>query len=283
MSKTVLITGASSGIGKAAAKVFLKKGFTVFAGARRTARMKDLKILGADTLYLDVTDPKSCEAFVNAAYEKTGRIDILINNAGYGEYGPVETVDEEKAKRELDTVLFGAVRMARLCAPLMREKREGRIVNVISAGGRAVTYLGGWYHASKFALEAISDSLRMELGPQGIKVTVIEPGAVRSGFGDQAAEKLKVSVKDTLYEEEGNTVADVYQKVYGDKNRMLTYPDQAAKIIFRAATVKRPKARYLFGFGARSLVTLRAVLPQRAYDRLMRGMYSSELTHQLIK
>ena len=283
MSKTVLITGASSGIGKAAAKRFLQEGYTVYAGARRVERMKGLSILGAKTLYLDVTDQKSCEAFVRAAYEQTNRIDILINNAGYGEYGPIETVGEEKAKKELDTVVFGAVRMIKLCVPLMRERHEGRIVNIISAGGRAVTYMGGWYHASKYALEALSDSLRMELCQQGIKVVVIEPGAVRSGFGDQAAKNLRSSVEGTVYEKEGTAVADVYQKVYGEKNKMLTSPEKAAGVIYKAAAVSRPRTRYLFGFGAESLLRMSALLPQRAYDSLMRKMYSSELTQKIIQ
>lgn len=283
MNKTVWITGASSGIGKAAARRFLQNGYTVFAGARRTERMNDLKRMGARILYLDVTDEKSCRSFVRAAFEQTGRVDILVNNAGYGEYGPIETVSEEKAKRELDTVLFGAVRMAKLCAPLMREQKAGRIVNVISAGGRAVTYLGGWYHAAKFALEAISDSLRTELEPQGIKVVVIEPGGVSSAFGEQAAENLSVSVKGSVYEEEGEAVAEVYRRVYGGRNKMLTSPDRAAEAICKAATVKHPKTRYLFGFGARSLLTLHALLPQRTYDRLMRRMFTAHMTQNLIK
>ena len=245
--------------------------------------MKGLAILGAKTLYLDVTDQKSCEDFVRAAYEQTGRIDILINNAGYGEYGPIETVSEEIAKREMDTVVFGAVRMAKLCAPVMREQGEGRIINVISAGGRATTYMGGWYHASKYAMETLSDSLRMELKPFGIRVVAIEPGGVRTGFGEKAAKNLRTSVGNTIYEKEGTAVADVYSKVYGEKNKMLTSCEKTAKVIFKAATVKRPQARYLFGFGARGLVLMRAVLPQEAYDGLMKGMYSSDLTQKLIK
>ena len=283
MSKTVWITGASSGIGKATARLFLQQGYTVCAGARRTERMQDLKCLGAYIFYLDVTNEDSCEKFARAAYEQTGRVDILINNAGYGEYGPIETVSEEKAKREMDTVVFGAIRMVKLCAPLMREQGEGRIVNMISAGGRAVTYMGGWYHAAKFALEALSDSLRMELEPQGIQVAVIEPGGVRSGFGEQAARNLIASVEGSVYEKDGKAVADVYRRVYGAKNKMLTSTDKAAKMIYRAAVAKRPKTRYLFGFGARSLVILQALLPQRAYDRLMRGMYTAEITQKLIK
>lgn len=283
MSKTVWITGGSSGIGKAAALLFLKNGYSVCVGARHTERMRDLAERGATVLKLDVTDQNSCEAFVRCACEATGGVDILVNNAGYGEYGPVEAVSEEKAKRELDTVVFGAIRMIKLCAPLMRRKKGGRIINMISAGGRVVTYLGGWYHASKYALEALTDSLRMELSSSHIDVIAIEPGGVRTGFGDQAAENLCSAVSATPYEKEGRAVAEVYRKVYGKDSRMLTSPEKAARVILKAAQAKRVRARYLFGFGSHSLVLLSAVLPQRAFDALMRGMYRSKFVKRLIK
>lgn len=281
MKQVVLITGASSGIGRAAAKLFAEKGYAVYAGARRTERMDDLKALGVNGFFLDVTDEKCCEDAINRIVEKEGRIDVLVNNAGYGEYGPVETVSAKKAQAQLETNLFGAVRMVKLSAPLMRKQRYGRIINVSSAGGRAVTYLGGWYHAAKYALEAISDAMRMELSDFGIKVSVIEPGGVRSGWGGIAAENLSQSGKGTVYEASCDSTAGVFRKVYAENSRLLTSPEKAARVIFKAAQVKHPKARYLFGFGAHTLVFLHAVLPARGFDALMKKMYTSKIAEKL--
>lgn len=281
MKKVVLITGASSGIGMAAAREFLSRGWIVFAGARRVERMRELEKMGARTIRLDVTDDESCRAFVQAAMDSCGRIDALVNNAGYGEYGPVEAVSVERAKAQLEVNVFGAVRMVQAAAPFMRAQKSGVIINISSAGGRVTTYLGGWYHAGKYALESLSDSLRMELSPFGISVVLIEPGGVGSAWGAITADNLSKSGKGTVYERDCDTVAGVYRAVYTEDNRMLTPSGRAAKKIVKAASAKRPRARYLFGFGSHSLLMMKTILPQRAYDSVMRRVYTLKAVQRI--
>lgn len=278
----ILITGASSGIGKAAAREFAHRGHTVYAAARRVEQMKDLQGIGVHAVYLDVTDDESCRQCVSGILAQQGRLDVLVNNAGYGEYGPIECVPVERAKAQLDVNLLGAVRMIRLTAPHMRARGGGRIINISSAGGRTVTYLGGWYHAAKYALEAVSDSLRMELREYGVDVVLIEPGGVASAWGGITAERLSTAGKGTVYEQACDEVAGVYRQVYAPDSRILTSPDRVARMICRAAAARRPHTRYLFGFGARSLVVMHALLPTRAYDRLMTGMYRSKAAQRIL-
>lgn len=281
MSKVVLITGASSGIGLCAAKRFVSEGCTVYAGARRVERMEELRSMGVHTMPLDVTDELSCRSCIDAILAQEGRLDILVNNAGYGEYGPMEAVSLDRARAQLEVNLFGAMRMAQLAAPHMREQHSGRILNIGSAGGRVTTYLGGWYHAGKYALESVSDSMRMELRRFGVDVVLIEPGGVRSAWGAITAERLESAGKGTVYESDCDTVAAVYRRMYRENSRMLTSCDRAARVIVRAATAKRPRARYLFGFGARSLVFWHAALPDRVFDTLMKRMYTSKLSEMI--
>lgn len=281
--KTVLITGAGSGIGKAAAKMFLADGYNVYAAARRTERMNDLKELGAHIIRLDVCDDLSCRKCFEQICRESGGVDILVNNAGYGEYGPVEVVDLIDAQRQLEVNVYGAVRMAKLVIPYMRENHSGRIINISSAAGRVTTYMGGWYHATKYALEALSDSLRMELHDDGIDVVLIEPGGVRSEWGSIAADNLTRASKGTVYEDRADSVAAAYREMYTPTNQHLTSPEKAARVICRAATARRPKTRYLFGYGAKGLIIAHAVLPNRAFDSLMRRMYNSGLAKRITK
>ena len=280
--KTVLITGASSGIGKETARLFIKNGYSVFAAARRIDRMNDLKKEGADIIALDVTDDASCEDAFGLIEKKAGGVDILVNCAGYGEYGPVEAVGLDSAQKQIEVNLFGAVRAVKLTIPYMREKGRGRIINISSAAGRVTTYMGGWYHATKYALEAISDSLRMELGGFGIDVVLIEPGGVRSAWGSITADNLSLSAKGTVYAGEAAAIADIYRVMYGEDNPRLTSPKKAARVIYKAATVKKPRTRYLFGYGAKALVFAKAVLPTRAFDAVMKRMYTSKAAKAVI-
>src|SRR6185437_12609789 len=180
MDKTALVTGASAGIGEATARAFMTAGFRVFAGARRLDRMEPLAAAGATLLKLDVTDDASMAAAVNTSKSATGRIDVLVNNAGYGSYGALEDVPLAEARRQFDVNVFGLARLCQLVLPIMRAQKSGKIINVTSIGGKIWEPLGAWYHATKFAVEGLSDCLRAEVAEFGIKVVVVEPGSISS-------------------------------------------------------------------------------------------------------
>ena len=190
-NKVVLVTGASAGIGKATARVLGQKGWTVYAAARRVDAMQELLSGGIKLLQLDITDVQQCQAAVEQILSSEGRIDALVNNAGYGSYGPLEKVSDEEARRQFDVNIFGLMQLTRLVLPQMRDQRSGKIINISSVGGRITTPLGGWYHATKFALEGLSDSLRTEVKPFGIDVVVIQPGNITSEWAEVAAENLQ--------------------------------------------------------------------------------------------
>ena len=180
MDKTAFVTGASAGIGEATARALLAAGYRVFAGARRLDRMAGLAAAGATLLKLDLTDDVSIVAAVNTIKNEAGRIDVLVNNAGYGSYGALEDVPLDEARRQFEVNVFGLARLCQLVLPTMRAQKSGKIVNVTSIGGKIWEPLGAWYHATKFAVEGMSDCLRMELAPFGVDVIVIEPGAIKT-------------------------------------------------------------------------------------------------------
>ena len=271
--KVILITGASSGIGYETAKKLSGEGHIVYGTSRSLDRVEKIKEFGAKPLALDVTIDESCKKCIDDIVSKEGRIDVLINNAGYGSYGPIEMVDLSKAKDELEVNVYGIVRMTKLVIPYMREQKSGRIINISSAAGRVTTYLGGWYHASKYALEALSDSLRMELKQFGIKVSIIEPGGVKSNWGIITADHLLESSKNSPYEDISNKVAKVYKEIYGGESKLLTKPEVVARKISKAVNRKNPRTRYLFGFGARSMIFFHWLLPNKWFDNIMRKMY----------
>ncbi len=271
--KVILITGASSGIGYETAKILSEKGHIVYGTSRSLDRVEKIKEFGAYPLILDVASDESCKKCVDEIVSKEGRIDVLINNAGYGSYGPIEMVDLDKAKEEFDVNVYGIVRMTKLVIPYMRSQNSGRIINVSSAGGRVTTYLGGWYHASKYAVEALSDSMRMELKEFGIKVSIIEPGGIKSNWGIITADSLKEAGKNGPYEKICNKVSNIYKWIYGEKSNLLTKPDVVAKKISKAVNRKHPKTRYLFGFGAKLLIFSHWILPNKWFDNIMRKMY----------
>src|SRR5580693_5463406 len=190
MDKTAFVTGASAGIGEATARALLAAGYRVFAGARRLDRMAGLAAAGATLLKLDLTDDASIVAAVNTIKNEAGRIDVLVNNAGYGSYGALEDLPLDEGRRQFEVNAFGLARLCQLVLPMMRAQRSGKIVNVTSIGGKIWEPLGAWYHATKFAVEGLSDCLRMELKAFGIDVIVIEPGAIRTEWGGIALESL---------------------------------------------------------------------------------------------
>lgn len=267
-TKIALVTGASSGIGEATALKLLDAGYTVYGAARRVQRMQHLAEAGIRLLSMDVTVDSSMQAGVEKIIEEAGRINVLVNNAGYGSYGALEDVPMDEARDQFEVNVFGAARLTQLVLPHMREQRSGTIVNVTSMGGKIYTPLGAWYHATKFALEAISDCLRMEVKPFGIDVVVIEPGGVKSEWGGIAAQKVRDVSGTGPYAPQGNAVADSLTSAANE--RRLSSPDLIAKTIAKAVQARRPKTRYAVGFGAKPMIFLHGALPNRTFDAFMR-------------
>ena len=268
MTKVVLITGASSGIGFDAARTLARQGHRVYAAARRVDRMEPLKADGVVPIGMDVTDETSLQDGVGAVLAAEGRIDVLVNNAGYGYFGAIENVPLEEARRQLEVNVFGLARLCQLVLPAMRGQGSGRIVNISSVAGKAVLLFGGWYHVSKYSVEALSDALRMEMKPFGIDVVLIEPGGIRTDWGLIAADHLAESSAGTPYEEEGLQESRTLRKAYSI--RLLSRPAVVTRAISRAVNSKRPRTRYRIGFGSGILVLSHALLPDRWWDALMR-------------
>ena len=270
MKKVILLTGASSGIGYQTAESLAKEGHIVYGAARRIEKMEDLKQFGVKSIYLDITDENSIKNAVDTIIGNEGRIDVLINNAGYGSFGAVEDVEINEARRQFEVNLFGIARLVQLVLPHMRKQKEGRIINVSSMGGRLTTYFGAWYHATKYALEAFSDALRMEVSDFGIDVSLIEPGGIKTDWGIIASDKLEKSAKGGAYEKEAIKTAKGMKKQYS--GNLLSNPIVITKAISKAVNSNRPKARYLIGFMAKPLVFLHTILPTKVFDKIMKKL-----------
>lgn len=268
MKKVILISGGSSGIGCEAARLLASKGHRVYAAARRLERLEPLREQGIIPLQLDVTSTESIISCVNEVMRAEGRIDVLVNNAGYGSLGPVECVTMEEARRQMDTNLFGAAELSKLVVPHMREQDSGRIINISSVAGRACVLYGGWYNISKYAIEALSDNLRIELKSFGIDVSLIEPGGIKTAWGGIAADNLEQSTAGSVYEGTARSEAAMFRKGYGGS--FLARPSVVARAIARAALSRHPRVRYHPGTGASALVFFHSLLPARWWDAIMR-------------
>lgn len=264
-----LVTGASSGIGAATAQRLRARGFAVYAGARRVDRMSGLAAAGVEVVPLDVTDDESMTGVVGRIVAEHGRIDTLVNNAGYGAYGAFEEIPLADARAQVEVNLFGLARLTQLVLPTMRAQRSGTIVNVSSMGGKITTPLGSWYHASKFAVEGLSDALRLELEPFGIRVVVIEPGAIATEWGAIARESAIATSAEGPY---SVLIAAAAQRL-AEADGAASPPEVVASAILRAATARRPKTRYVVGAGARPAVLARRVLGDRAFDAVIRRVF----------
>ena len=267
-NKIILITGASSGIGFDAAQTLAQQGHKVYAAARRVELMEPLKAYGVQVLRMDVTDETSMVQGVEAVIQAEGRIDVLVNNAGYGYFGALENVALEEARRQLEVNVFGLARLTQLVLPYMRKQGSGRIVNTSSIAGKMVFYLGGWYNVTKYSVEAFSDALRMETKPYGIEVVMVEPGAIKTDWGPIAARHLKESSAGTVYEEVGTQWANNMEWFY--KTNMLSSPSVVTKAISRAVNSRRPKARYCIGRFSSMGKIAHALMPARWWDAMMR-------------
>jgi NAD(P)-dependent dehydrogenase (short-subunit alcohol dehydrogenase family) len=264
----ILITGCSSGIGAAVARRLAEHGHTVYATARNTASLGTLP--GAVVRPLDVTDEASMVAVVDEIVGEHGRVGGLVNNAGYGEYGAVEDVPMDAVRRQFETNVFGLARLCQLVLPSMRAAGSGRIVNMSSMGGRLTFPYGGYYHASKHAVEALSDALRIEVAPFGVDVVIIEPGLIATRFEATATGTMTDSTShDSPYRDTAQSVEKAIAQSY--RNKLLTAgPDAVARVVERALAARRPKSRYVVTPAARALITTRAVSPGKVWDRAMR-------------
>jgi NAD(P)-dependent dehydrogenase (short-subunit alcohol dehydrogenase family) len=263
--KTAIVTGASSGIGVAVARRLSAMGYTVYAVARRIELMAPLAEDGICPVRVDVTDDAALIGLVSDVIAETGRVDVLVNNAGYGALGAIEDVPLADARRQVDVNLFGLARLTQLVLPHMRAQRSGRIINVSSIGGRVHVPLSGWYNAAKFAVEGFSDELRLEVAPFGIFVVVIEPGAIDTEWHGLAADKLFATSSQGAYGDQAAAVVKVMSA-----SGLASRPEVVARAIERAVTARRPRTRYAVGLGAKPIIFIRHVLPDRVYDRLMR-------------
>jgi NAD(P)-dependent dehydrogenase (short-subunit alcohol dehydrogenase family) len=267
----VLVTGCSSGIGRAAAQALITAGHTVYATARRPSTLEGLAAAGARTLALDVTDEGSMAAAVAAVEAEHGAVGTLVNNAGYGVYGPVEEVSMDDVRREFETNVFGLGRLTQLVLPGMRAAGRGRIVNMSSVGGRLVYPTGGWYHASKYAVEALSDALRVEVAPFGISVVLVEPGLIRTEFESVASAGLASGDPAGPYAALRKHSDAVTRRGYA--SRAGADPAAVAEVIKHAVQASRPRARYVVTPAAKAQVQLRRLGGDRLWDAVMRRTY----------
>jgi NAD(P)-dependent dehydrogenase (short-subunit alcohol dehydrogenase family) len=275
-SKAVLITGCSSGIGRATALRLAGAGWTVYATARRPETLAELAAAGARTLALDVTDEQSMQAAVAEIERAEGAVGVLINNAGYSQSGAIETVPLEAVRRQFETNVFGLVRLTQLVLPKMRAQHWGKIVNVGSMGGRLSFPGGGHYHATKHALEAISDALRFELRGFGIDVILLEPGLITTEFGEAATASMadvELTGEDP-YAKFNTTVGAVTKGAYEGPMKMLGGgPDRVAKVIERALKRRHPPARITITPSAKVTIAMRRLTPDRLWDAAMRAQF----------
>jgi NAD(P)-dependent dehydrogenase (short-subunit alcohol dehydrogenase family) len=275
ISKTVLITGASTGIGRATAERLAAAGWKVYATARRLESIHDLPARGCKVLALDVCDERSMHDAVAAIEAAEGAVGVLINNAGYGQEGPVEEVPMAEIRRQFETNVFGLTRLTQLVLPGMRRQGWGKIVNLSSIGGRLTFPGGGFYHATKHAVEALSDALRFEVRGFGIDVVVIEPGPIKTQFGATAVNSIGAAcAKESPYARFNDVVAAKVREAYeGPMGRLAAGPEAVAKVIEQAITTRRPRTRYIVTAVGRFIVGLRRLLSDRAFDAFLRTQF----------
>jgi NAD(P)-dependent dehydrogenase (short-subunit alcohol dehydrogenase family) len=277
--KPVLITGCSTGIGRATAERLAGRGWNVYATARRLESIADLEGSGCKLLELDVTSEDSMTAAVGRVEQAEGAVYGLINNAGYSQSGAIETIGDEQMRRQFETNVFGLVRLCQLVLPAMRERRDGRIVNISSMGGRMAFPGGGMYHATKYAVEAISDALRFEVAGFGVKVVLVEPGLITTNFADAAVGSMSdVLNRDGAtadpYDEFNQTVATSTADIYkGPVRHLGAGPEAVAKKIERVLRMRNPRARYTVTASAKLSLAAHAVTPDRLWDAAMRTTF----------
>jgi short-subunit dehydrogenase len=269
-NEIVLLTGASSGIGFETALLLQQSGYKVYAAARRTDRLKKLESQGISILSIDVTSDVSMQQAVQSIIDREGRIDVLINNAGYGSFGSLEEVPMEEARQQFEVNVFGLARLTQLVIPHMREKQYGKIVNIASVAAHIYQPLGSWYHSTKFAVEGLSDCLRVELKPFGIKVILVEPGPIKSEWSGIAVEHLLQSSGKGPYRFIAQRMATTMTRTY--EASYVSGSDAVARVIAKSLKRNNPRARYTAGQGASFMIFARRMLGTRIFDALISKM-----------
>ncbi len=266
--KTALVTGASSGMGKSIARRLIQDGYQVYVAARNVDKMSDLVSLGAQPLRMDISVDEEIVSGVNTILAETGGVDVLVNNAGFGLYGPVEEIGIDEARYQFEVNLFGAARLTQLLLPAMRSRRSGRIINITSMGGKMYSLLGAWYHATKHALEGWSDCLRLEVAGFGIKVVIVEPGVIETGFGDAASDSIvRQRLASGPYGHLVKMVSMSIKNTYGQGKG--SSPEIIAEVVSRAVNSTNPRTRYAAGKFAKMLIRMRVWLGDRIFDRII--------------
>lgn len=266
-----LVTGASSGIGEAISHALLAEGWVVYAAARRTERMAGLAEQGAHLLAMDVTDDASMRAGIDTIIAEQGRIDALVNNAGYGSFGALEDIPLDEARRQFEVNVFGLARLTQLVLPTMRSQHFGRIVNISSMGAHIYEPLGSWYHATKFAVNGLSDSLRLEVKQFGVDVCVIQPGGIRSEWSEISAHSLEESSSQGAYAKLAKQMATMLRSSEATNSD----PSVVAKAVVHAVSARRPRSKYTVGSFAKPMVASRRLLPDAVFDRVLMATFTA--------
>ena len=265
MKKIAFITGATTGIGRETAIYLAKQDYTVYGAGRRQNKLKELEAFNIKAIKMDVTDEASIVNGVKQIIDNEGRIDVLVNNAGFGSYGAVEDVPISDARYQFEVNVFGAARLIQLVLPYMRKQQSGKIVNISSIGGKLSMPFGGWYHASKFALEALSDSLRNEVSSFGVDVIVIEPGGVESEWAEISVNNLEKNSSETAYKLMAEKFAAGMRKTINKNAKAIVI----AKLIYKAITASKPKTRYSAGYMAKTALMAKKLLSDHMFDKAM--------------
>ena len=269
MKKVIIVTGASSGIGKASARKLIQEGHVVYGAARRLEKMQDLIDAGGHAVSMDVTNHAQVQEEILKIIEKEGRVDVLLNNAGYGIWGPVEETTYDRARRQFEVNLFGLAEVTKAVLPVMRSQNSGTIINVTSVGGKVYTPLGSWYHATKHALEGWSDCLRLELKKFKINVVILEPGLVHSEF-DQAMDHRFGESDDSPYKEMIDAMEIAQAENYLPERS--SHPSVIAKTVSKIVSARKPRTRYATGKLAKPILFVRKIFSDRMFDRLILSM-----------
>ena len=265
MNKVILITGASSGIGKDTALSLIKEGHLVYGAARRLEMMQDIIQAGGHAIKMDILKERDIDEVVNQITKEQNRIDVLINNAGYGLWGAVETISIAEAKRQFDVNIFGLAYLTKKIIPLMRKQKSGKIINMSSMGGKVYTPFGAWYHATKYALEGWSDCLRIELKSFGINVILIEPGVIKTEFQDVMMDSTVERSIGTPYEKKLKALEKATQEMYA--KGIGSPPSTITKLIIKAINSHNPKRRYVGGLFAKPMLFIKKWFGDKMYEK----------------